>query len=944
MKIVIDGRFFLTRFCIALPIHYFTMVEFPSLLCQTTYKRKLIEKSDEDALISYRIESHLKENNPCSWREFLNSCELEEKETLNHVAKAGACQFSSLADQIFKSAIAENFRPDILLRQLALHVLSKNEESYKDFMLHANPRTRRQRSRGGENISVEEYIRRMSNEDCDGDHITLQAICDALKIRVNVVKWVHYADGEIADASSSDSGRSSPENWNIFVADTITPRNLKKLDRRLNSIQLPNRNLWISLHGEAHFKSLRCLNIKTPEISQAKEFRYTTDHENPKEIHQTPRRKGRMRTILSPCVKEKTTLTCGICLEEVNSTVNKGSLQCKHEFHLPCISQWSSVTNMCPLCKDRFQFILTEGKKINVQHRDANFGNDENGIDLEALEQIVCFVCADAEDEANLLICDGDCGRGAHTYCIGLELIPEGHWFCQSCQSQRSSSAPQNEGGVIPVSVAHVSESGSDDEGDSTDRSTTSDALDTTVSSEQAAEVPARRSSRRALINLGAQANSYAPFETRMQSSRRTMAQRSARQRMAAIATTPWARRISSAQPHTVPPPQRRGVSAPAATKPTKSALDSSSDEEDSVEKQAWADLAAAKQGVKRAKRRAVESLKSQTMKRARRVQASRDGAKPMEGDVKNATIPQPNVSAFSSPQNQPSVLKLLSSIKAVPPSQLSSHISSPSLRKIPSTSCMHLAESLVRRLHKSLSEDREAHHRGWPMMSMQAMLRELQNHVHSATTEQSEAFLNAGILSALKAWLEPLPDGSLPPLRVRTGVIRVLLVLPARKEHVRASGGLALHLVRLARHPNESEENKVLISKLVVTNWSKLAMADHHPKPVWPPFYTRDRALCSSNSLMPARAAHPKPSYSGGKVPPSVPSYACTDAKLTHPVLDRKAITRDSLQSISSLAYNSTEHQIRALPYTSRHRTHRSHQHNLPSRILRNSSNHPGR
>lgn len=31
---------------------------------------------------------------------------------------------------------------------------------------------------------MEEYARRMASSRCDGDHITLQALCDALKVRL----------------------------------------------------------------------------------------------------------------------------------------------------------------------------------------------------------------------------------------------------------------------------------------------------------------------------------------------------------------------------------------------------------------------------------------------------------------------------------------------------------------------------------------------------------------------------------------------------------------------------------------------------------------------------------------------------------------------------------------------------------------------------------------
>lgn len=35
--------------------------------------------------------------------------------------------------------------------------------------------------RGGGGVDMQEYARRMTSSRCDGDHITLQALCDALQ-------------------------------------------------------------------------------------------------------------------------------------------------------------------------------------------------------------------------------------------------------------------------------------------------------------------------------------------------------------------------------------------------------------------------------------------------------------------------------------------------------------------------------------------------------------------------------------------------------------------------------------------------------------------------------------------------------------------------------------------------------------------------------------------
>ena len=48
-----------------------------------------------------------------------------------------------------------------------------------------------------------------------------------------------------------------------------------------------------------------------------------------------------------------------------------------------------------------------------------------------------CPVCGDDDNEEVLLQCDG-CDTYYHTYCIGLDRVPIGHWFCETCETQRA--------------------------------------------------------------------------------------------------------------------------------------------------------------------------------------------------------------------------------------------------------------------------------------------------------------------------------------------------------------------------------------------------------------------------------------------------------------------------------------------------------------------------
>lgn len=48
-----------------------------------------------------------------------------------------------------------------------------------------------------------------------------------------------------------------------------------------------------------------------------------------------------------------------------------------------------------------------------------------------------CPICDEDDNEDFLLSCDG-CGTDHHTYCVDLDDIPRGHWFCGSCVTQRA--------------------------------------------------------------------------------------------------------------------------------------------------------------------------------------------------------------------------------------------------------------------------------------------------------------------------------------------------------------------------------------------------------------------------------------------------------------------------------------------------------------------------
>jgi hypothetical protein len=136
--------------------------------------------------------------------------------------------------------------------------------------------------------------------------------------------------------------------------------------------------------------------------------------------------------------------TCAICLDTINQLANLDN--CTHDFCRPCIVQWSKNTNLCPLCKKEFKKIIyyEKNKKKELKVKKKKLQVEEEGFELldEFAEESAdnCMVCAGSNDFAHMLVCDGCHYNVCHTYCDGLNSIPENDWFCSTCRSRQYAS------------------------------------------------------------------------------------------------------------------------------------------------------------------------------------------------------------------------------------------------------------------------------------------------------------------------------------------------------------------------------------------------------------------------------------------------------------------------------------------------------------------------
>lgn len=88
------------------------------------------------------------------------------------------------------------------------------------------------------------------------------------------------------------------------------------------------------------------------------------------------------------------------------------------------------------------------------------------------------------------------------------------------------------------------------------------------------------------------------------------------------------------------------------------------------------------------------------------------------------------------------------------------------------------------------------------------------------------QEFLDHGVLTLLKNWLEPLPDGSMPNMNIRSAVLKLLADFPIdleqydRREQLKKSG-LGKVIMFLSKSDEETTANRKLAKELV-DKWSR--------------------------------------------------------------------------------------------------------------------------
>jgi PHD-finger/Ring finger domain len=145
-------------------------------------------------------------------------------------------------------------------------------------------------------------------------------------------------------------------------------------------------------------------------------------------------------------------------------------IPCLHMLHNECLKPWVERANSCPVCRASFNIVelldTVDGKccilqtskrsetnalnkgpvvstyavqdKVQVAELDPSMIFEEEVTDDSDTQP--CPFCGDNDNEDVLLLCDG-CDVPSHTYCLGLDAVPSGSWYCEACETQRALNA-----------------------------------------------------------------------------------------------------------------------------------------------------------------------------------------------------------------------------------------------------------------------------------------------------------------------------------------------------------------------------------------------------------------------------------------------------------------------------------------------------------------------
>ncbi|XP_068440983.1 protein IWS1 homolog isoform X2 [Clinocottus analis] len=129
------------------------------------------------------------------------------------------------------------------------------------------------------------------------------------------------------------------------------------------------------------------------------------------------------------------------------------------------------------------------------------------------------------------------------------------------------------------------------------------------------------------------------------------------------------------------------------------------------------------------------------------------------------------------------------------------------------------VVSAMISKMNEAAEEDRTMNSQKKPALKKLTLLPHVVTHLKKQ--DLKETFIDSGVMSAIKEWISPLPDKSLPALRIREELLRILHELPSVSQETLKHSGIGRSVMFLYKHPKESRSNKDLALKLI-NEWSR--------------------------------------------------------------------------------------------------------------------------